>query len=271
MVPASGAIPERTGDVAPHEGGAALHKVGELAAACTSAFTVIREAVVGDQRAMLTAGHCFDNGDNINSTAGDFGIGQAETAGLLDHDMILVDGQGELHDDDIYTNRRLNGVGAWDPIQNRDVQNRFNAVVGNKVCVSGQVSGARCNLDVTDLDGTVCHPNDLLDEGCTFGLITSRLTNSDIPVSQGGDSGAPIYRCLGPLVGDVRVPNGTTCTGDGDGTQAGTVEIAGMNVGRNTFFPFNRSLGEPINKIECHLRVSVATSPTGAIFSAPNC
>ena len=219
----------RTVDGEPHWGGAAIGR-DRTWSHCTSGFTVVR---YNGQRASVTAGHCFNDGDGVfsgNPVANRweyFGFGAGKEPNYPLFDMMRIESTQETY-----------GNYLWvDPCcpNARRVTGKFVPAVGGLVCHSGKSTRAICGLRVTDLNGQKCN-----NDGCTPGLMVFERNGDDI--LSPGDSGGPVY---------------TRQAGD-------TAHINGMNVaafclfGRPDFC--TRGYAEMVTSIELGLSVTVATN-----------
>ena len=204
----------RVGDASPHKGGANIRRDSTH---CTAGFSVQRS---DGYRAMVTAGHCFDNVQSIYSGDTYFGITDGEYNYPV-YDMIEVTSSTETYTNVIYV----------DPCcpTTRVVVNRGDPFVNDLVCVSGAVTKARCALRVLNFSGWVCNGND-----CTYALITARRDDGGIVV-QLGDSGAPMYSR----------PGNTTAT------------INGLLIGRGESGAV--AYAELVSNVEAHLGVQTLT------------
>lgn len=86
----------RLDDGEPHWGGAGIG-LGANNNFCTSGFTVVRNGVRGS----VTAGHCFDNGQFVNSGPQFYGTTSGES-GFPTFDMIRVGSSAETYDNRIH-------------------------------------------------------------------------------------------------------------------------------------------------------------------------
>lgn len=211
---------DRADDGQPHWGGAGIGVDGDgVGNVCTSGFTVDTEAA---GKAMVTAGHCFRNGDIIESGNEPYGRAQGEHD-FPAYDMILINAANQNYDDDLYHNPYR---AESDPI---DVDGGRNAEDGDYLCISGMRRLAECGLEVTDTNEQFCDP------GCTYVLLES--TKNGANACGRGDSGAPMYH---------RPTN---------------VRVHGMHIARDDPSRNDICLAEQTSFIEAHLSVTVATSP----------
>ncbi|HEX2051919.1 MAG TPA: S1 family peptidase [Actinomycetota bacterium] len=164
---------DRLNDADPHWGGAGIGPAPS-ANDCTSGFSV---SISTGGRGSVTAGHCYNNGQNLWSGTQYYGLTAGES-GYPTWDMIRINPNGET-----FTN------GIWvDPCcpSGRTVTGRGDPSVGTLLCVSGMVTRAKCGLEVTSTSAEFCDA-----AGCTPGLI--RAEKPGDVVSQPGDSGGPMY------------------------------------------------------------------------------
>ncbi|GAA0908195.1 hypothetical protein [Virgisporangium aurantiacum] len=209
----------RLDDGRPHDGGAGIGLNGGNF--CTSAFTVRRNS--DGRRGATTAGHCFENNQNVTSGPNAYGT----TAGKANYpafDMISILSTAETYRNMIHTDPCC-------PVR-RTVTGRANPTQGmTGVCVSGMVSRARCGMTIlTVTGGFIC---DI--DGCTYGLMEGRRADGGIVVRP-GDSGAPVYTR----------PGAETATARG--------LFIGSNDGGVTMS------AELISNVESHLGVTVLTA-----------
>ncbi|GIF66149.1 hypothetical protein Ais01nite_41840 [Asanoa ishikariensis] len=185
---------------------------------CTTSFVVRRNA--DGQRGGLSAGHCFNNGNQVWSSTQFWGAAWGE-AGYPTWDMIGVSSASETYDNSIHVDPCCPAV--------RNVTARKIPAINDNVCLSGMVTRAVCGLIVNNLNAELCDA-----AGCTTGLMRARRAN-DITV-RGGDSGGPVYQRSG----------------------ASNAVALGMIIGFND--GGRNLLGEKLNSIETHLGVTVLTS-----------
>ncbi|MGQ0845098.1 MAG: hypothetical protein ACT4QF_13295 [Sporichthyaceae bacterium] len=184
-----------------HWGGARIQPTsgGEQ---CTAGFTVDLPTAAQGQ-AMVTAGHCFTAAQqNISSGSNAYGV-SITRPNFPTFDVRVINSSGQNYDDDIHTNPRSPAT--------RDVTSgSANPELRDLVCVSGQVTLAVCGVEVENFTSSIRHTAED-GGGLTEGLMKYRhLGNAN--VSEGGDSGAPVYVEVG----------------------GGQVRIVGLNVGQET-------------------------------------
>lgn len=171
----------RLDDGEPHFGGAGIQQNAGSASTntCTSGFTVRRNVDGG--RGAMTAGHCYGGGVYVYSGPRYYGY----TWGKVN--FPAYDILGIRSGTETYTNRI-----HVDPCcpSSRYVVGRDPADVGDLVCMSGMVTKAICNVQVTSTNGYFCDHY-----GCTGGLIEGIKNNTVIV--RVGDSGGPIYTRYG--------------------------------------------------------------------------
>jgi hypothetical protein len=172
----------RFDDPAPHWGGANIYaSTGEIDN-CTSGFTAV-EKEGGKRQGSVTAGHCSGKGVNMFSGSQDFG---EVVNSLIDtsRDMAFI--TSTLAHPTSYSHFLYVDPGTPDI---RHVVGQANPALHNFVCVSGSMTGARCNIEVNSIGGGFsCDDRSGI---CTFGLDTGRRPG--VAIVQRGDSGAPVY------------------------------------------------------------------------------
>jgi hypothetical protein len=171
----------RKSDTPPFWGGAGItFSVGTPH--CTSGYTVQNASAT---RFMVTAGHCFDNGETAFTELGGLTVGVASGNALsLGKDMVLLGGQS--YGTHIYT-------GGVDDSVNAHIASAGDPVVGfNDYCTSGRTTGANCGHTDLDNNATVCTQT-----GCKSPVVA--YTGGVLPA--GGDSGGPFY------VGSIGAPD----------------------------------------------------------------
>jgi hypothetical protein len=209
----------RSGDASPHKGGAYIGSYTDDW--CTAGFVVIR---ANGQRAMVTAGHCFTNGDAVYSTGVFYGYADGEYD-FPRYDMTLVTSPSERYSNILYV----------DPCcpDTRAVSGAADPAVNSIVCKSGAYSKTKCGIRILNWTGTLCDAS-----GCTEGLLTGRRDDGST-ITMGGDSGAPIYS----------KPDGTHAT------------IGGLHIGTPGGIENGKTiLAERYSSVRIHLNVTVATS-----------
>jgi len=140
---------------------------------CSSGYTVKNSA---GTRFMVTAGHCFSNGQTAVTELGGRVVGTVSGNGLPSQDMELIGGQS--YSPFIYVGGVNSSTGAH-------VASAANPVVGfNNYCHSGRTTGENCGHTVNSVSATVCTTS-----GCKSPVIAFTGGN----LSQGGDSGSPFY------------------------------------------------------------------------------
>lgn len=163
----------RLDDGEPHYGGAGIRAGNQSQNSCTSGFTVV---LSNGNKGSVTAGHCYNNGQNIYS--GPQYYGQTDGAsGFPTYDMIRIHPFGETFTNKIHVDPCCPDV--------RTVTEHGNPALGAFICISGMVTKAVCGLEVKDTNATLCSG------GCTPNLFMSKKPGET--VRQGGDSGAPMY------------------------------------------------------------------------------
>jgi hypothetical protein len=188
----------RLEDGEPHWGGAGIRRGRDARNNCTSAFTAVMPS---GNLGSISAGHCFDNGNNVFSGRERYGEARGET-GFPRFDMIRIAPAGETFA------RRIH-VDPCCPVV-RTVVAAGNPAVNSFVCVSGMVTRAVCGLEVRSVNARFCDVS-----GCTPNLI--RAVKPDERIVRGGDSGGPVYNRFGSDNAAIRgmIIAGNT-GGDGD-------------------------------------------------------
>ncbi|MDF3068013.1 MAG: hypothetical protein K0R38_3614 [Polyangiaceae bacterium] len=208
----------RLNDTERHFGGAGIGPTTSTHS-CTAGFVVRRASSLSTIGA-VTAGHCFANGAAVYSGPEFYGTANGKAA-FPQFDMMRIDPTGELYTNVIHT-------GPSAPIT-RTQLGRTDPSVGQNICISGMITGAKCGAEVTTLTaGQICDA-----DGCTFNL--ARAQRPGVTINQPGDSGAPIY-----------TPSGAT----------GAI-INGMNLGANTCC--SETLFHRVSQVESTLGVITMT------------
>jgi hypothetical protein len=162
----------RRDDVAPYWGGAGITLTAPNPR-CSTGYTVRNS--VGAQF-MVTAGHCFTNGQTAVTELGGRVVGTVSGNGLPSQDMELIGGQP--YGPFIYVGGVNSSTGAH-------VASAADPVVGfNDYCHSGRTTGENCGHTVNSVTALVCTAS-----GCKSPVIA--FTGGNLP--QGGDSGSPFY------------------------------------------------------------------------------
>ncbi|MEV0398226.1 hypothetical protein [Polymorphospora rubra] len=169
----------RQADVPLYVGGSRFRSpIGE----CTTGFAIF----LGSNSAMLTAGHCGENGQSAYTGAGVW-LGSIHSKNTCQDTMIIsAYSAGRIYTGDPYSGNRVAVGGA--------ASNR----VGNWITTSGATSGERNSVQVTatglltTVDGIPC--------GMVGPLIQARHTGGQCAVAP-GDSGGPViaYRTDGKV------------------------------------------------------------------------
>jgi len=159
----------RWSESSPIDGGAATYAGPGY---CTTGFRVLVSGVAR----MVTAGHCYSLGTSVWSP------GNGVWMGTVTHRAPFPQRDLELIGSASYSNKIYVGgtagvletiIGASDP-----------TLAYDNYCFSGHVSGERCNMNVTNLNGSFCDT-----AGCTNNVAVFVGPF----VAQGGDSGSPFY------------------------------------------------------------------------------
>lgn len=216
---------DRADDSAPHWGGAAIGVDGDgIGAVCSSGFTV-DTASAG--KAMVTAGHCFNNGQVIESGDEPYGTAQGKS-NYPAYDMMLINASTQDYDDDLYHDPY---VAENSPI---DVSGSGDPGVGASICISGMIHKSVCGNSVKALDAYMCSSL-----GCTYGLIRTERSGTD--PCKPGTSGGPMYSTGPNHVRGLLI-----------GYEYLTSDAAKTPVA---------CFGERVSNVKSHLNVTVATSP----------
>jgi hypothetical protein len=164
----------RRDDVAPFWGGAGVTPTSGVPH-CSDGY-VVQNAV--GTRFMVTAGHCFSNGQTARTeTAPGVVVGGASGNGLgTGRDMVILGGQS--YGSSIYTGGVTSTTGAH-------IASAADPIVGfANYCHSGRTTGTNCGHTVNSVTATVCTQT-----GCKSPVIA--YTGGTLP--QGGDSGGSFF------------------------------------------------------------------------------
>lgn len=191
----------RCGDTPPHYGGSAFQGSadGSCQYRCTSAYKVKRlsDNVLG----MATAGHCRIDTNwsgNLYSGTSFFGaFSEAHYGGYDDWAFIT----SSTYSPNIYTDPCCPSV--------RTSTGASTAYVGDVLCLSGSVTGARCSMRIESTTALIC-PGP-----CIGNMIQAKRTDGTI-ACQPGDSGAPMFsnvsnKVYGVLTGGNGMYGSATC------------------------------------------------------------
>lgn len=164
----------RRDDISSFWGGNGITLSGTAPSArCSGGYTVKNAA---GTRFMVTAGHCFTNGQTAVTELGGRVVGTVSGNGLPSQDMELVGGQS--YAPYIY-------VGGVNSTTGNHIASAGDPVVGfNDYCHSGRTTGENCGHTANSVTATVCTSS-----GCKSPVIA--FTGGNQP--QGGDSGSPFY------------------------------------------------------------------------------
>ncbi|MFI9172099.1 hypothetical protein [Streptomyces lincolnensis] len=184
----------RFADAQPFWAGAAL--IGTESARafkCTAGFAV-RQRATGHLY-MTTAGHCYSNLTHVYSRGQNNGFGNwvgQVTRRDRDIDTELMSGNTAKPYDSFMFTGGLAGSGASMFVHGTEAPDN-----GTKVCVSGSVSFNHCGHPISNSRFSICYTGgDCIKNGKGFvydrgGTNWPRYDNGEL--TQGGDSGAPIY------------------------------------------------------------------------------
>lgn len=123
---------------------------------------------------MVTAGHCFTNGQATN-----MGTAVRESAAYPYWDFEFIKDhtvKGYVYDSATHV---------------RPVSNAWNPSVGSTYCTTGRTSGVPCDWSLKKLNQTICWVPGFPDWSCQHNLAEFRRP-SGLPV-QPGDSGGPLW------------------------------------------------------------------------------
>ncbi len=191
----------RCGDTAPHYGGSAFQGSadGSCQYRCTSAYKVKRlsDNVLG----MATAGHCRIDTNwsgNLYSGTSFFGAFSGAHYGGFDDWAFIT---SSTYSPNIYTDPCCPSV--------RTSAGASTAYVGDVLCISGSVTGARCSMRIESTTAYIC-PGP-----CIGNEIQAKRTDGTI-ACQPGDSGAPMFsnvsnKVYGVLTGGDGTFGSATC------------------------------------------------------------
>lgn len=164
----------RRDDVPAYWGGNGITLAGTAPSARCSGGYVVKNAA--GTRMMVTAGHCFSNGQTAVTELGGRTVGVVSGNGLPSQDMELISGQS--YSPWIY-------VGGVDSSTGNHIASAGDPVVGySDYCHSGRTTGEHCGHTVSSVNATVCTSS-----GCKSPVIA--FSGGYLP--QPGDSGSPFY------------------------------------------------------------------------------
>jgi hypothetical protein len=217
----------RNDDNSPHYGGSRVSLFdGFNVPSCTAGFTVVFDE--DGRRGSVTAGHCVENGDTLLSGSHIYGTVEGKNF-FPTFDMARInDVPDQTFANVIYTD-------PGSPIT-RFVTGSSQPFQGQLLCVSGQQTKAKCQLQVVDFTGMLCFPP----AGCATDLMRARRAGT--VVGRKGDSGGPVY---------TQGPNNTALI---NGMIVGGTEIISAPDGAQMI------LAETIQNVEIGLDAHVATS-----------
>jgi hypothetical protein len=197
-------ITSRKADIEPHYGGARLRRPGG-SWKCTSGFAVLTASL---QERMVTAGHCFSEGQTVESPYGtSFGTVKPLVATWPSPDVELIGGSGIDQGPQVYNGNSVdsedyaNVLGAADPTISYGAYCFSGANSHNSS--GGQFENCYLSFNTAneDLDGSVYYAD------CDCDRYIARYTRLTGATSYGscpGDSGAPVYRYLSNLT-EIRI------------------------------------------------------------------
>jgi hypothetical protein len=186
----------RKSDVPAFWGGNGITLAGTAPSARCSGGYVVKNSA--GTRYLVTAGHCFSNGQVAVTENTGVTVGTTWGNGLPSQDMEILYGQS--YGTSIYT-------GGVDSSTGAHVASAADPVVGfNNYCHSGRTTGENCGHTVISTNATVCTSS-----GCKSPVTAFQGGN----LPQPGDSGSPFYALStsGPdrhIRGHIIAGNGTT-------------------------------------------------------------
>ncbi|GGP78320.1 hypothetical protein [Saccharothrix coeruleofusca] len=214
----------RTNDASPHYGGAAVGF--SSIPTCTTGFSV---RFPDGTRGSVTASHCFNSDEALLSGSQFYGVVR-QIEGFPSFDVVAVDNAGTaetytnvLHVDPCCPSAR-SVIGDADPVKNA------------KVCASGRVTLAKCNINVDETATSFCPPEF---PGCVPDVmqLSKTVGGSKVVIGAKGDSGGVVYTQSGAT---GAVVNGMVIGGSADG---------------KTVF------AEKVSNITAHVGATVLTTP----------
>lgn len=162
----------RKSDSAPFYGGAGIRPSGGTSK-CSTGFTV-KNAVA--TRFVLTAGHCFSNGQTVVTENGGVTVGTVTNKIDTTRDMALLKNQS-------YSPRIY--LGGVDSSTSAPVVSATDPMLGvGGYCHSGRTTGEQCGHKVVDTDAMACTPT-----GCKDHVVSFKLG----VIPDLGDSGSPFF------------------------------------------------------------------------------
>ncbi|CAL9426476.1 hypothetical protein SUDANB95_01949 [Actinosynnema sp. ALI-1.44] len=162
----------RKSDSAPFYGGAGIRPSGGTDK-CSTGFTVKNAAAT---RFMVTAGHCYPNGQVAVTENGGVTVGTVTNGTSTTHDMALLKNQSyapRIYLGGVDSSTSAPVLSAMDPLMD----------VGG-YCHSGRTTGEQCGHKVVDADAMACTKN-----GCKDHVVS--FTLGVLPDL--GDSGGPFF------------------------------------------------------------------------------
>ena len=184
----------RRDDIPAYYGGAGIRNATGI---CSAGYTVRNSA---GTNFMVTAGHCFANGQTAVTELGGRVFGTVSGNSLPSRDMELIGGQS-------YANRiYLGGVNSTTSAR---VASAADPVVGfNNYCHSGRTTGTHCGHTVTSVSATVCTAS-----GCKSPVIA--FTGG--VMIQPGDSGGSFFVNSSGTSTDKHIRGHVIASGGGTG------------------------------------------------------
>ena len=171
----------RQADVSPYSGGSMYHRPlgNNFIGVCTTGFAV----QVGNQRKMLSAGHCADDGMTVyegNGSGPTVAMGQISgTSKPFDTLLIDADSAGAVF------------YGPYTSTLKKPVHLVINNYVNTLVCTSGAMTGQHCGIRITSVNQAIKlqDDNDML--YTVFGLVRAEHKGKTVAAGK-GDSGGPV-------------------------------------------------------------------------------
>ena len=173
----------RNVDSSPHYGGALIRSADGR---CTSGFVVANAT----GKWATSAGHCA-SGNNVSIANGGTGnYGRTAGRSFPDPDIMRIGASSETYTNVIYTDP---GIPATRTVTSRTRNS------GGPFCLSGVFSRAVCGAVMVDNDASFCD-----ESGCTYHLYRVETYDQSRIITQGGDSGGPVYYPTGTEGADAR-------------------------------------------------------------------
>jgi hypothetical protein len=174
---------------------------------CSTGFAIANRST--GQRSILTAGHCGENGDRIDTGTRRYAIGTV-TAKVAAADTLHLptNAGGRIYDGGV-------GVGEF----SKPVAAAWDSFPGLWLCTSGSYSGARCNIVIRAVNEWIN-----TNAGWMGPLTRAEHVNRQSAAGQ-GDSGGPVFALTSDYSRVIAV--GTISAGDVGGAAAACTGIQG--------------------------------------------